>query len=112
MTEIKVRIMNVIHLKTLQSKSEHQHGLNDNDFDMLFTKNKLIILAFDGYPPLIHSLTYHRTNHDNLNVPGIKREASTPFDMVVMNDLERFHLANDVLDRLPGLGSNGAYTKQ
>ena len=112
--EIKVRVINVVDLMTLQPKSEHPHGLNDNDFDMLFTKNKPIIFAFHGYPLLIHRLTYRRTNHDNLHVRGYKGEGTTttPFDMVVMNDLDRFHLANDVLDRLPALGAKAAYTKQ
>ena len=114
MPEIKVRVINVVDLMTLQPKSEHPHGLNDNDFDMLFTKNKPIIFAFHGYPLLIHRLTYRRTNHDNLHVRGYKGEGTTttPFDMVVMNDLDRFHLANDVLDRLPALGAKAAYTKQ
>jgi xylulose-5-phosphate/fructose-6-phosphate phosphoketolase len=112
--EIKVRVVNVVDLMTLQPESEHPHGLNDNNFDMLFTKNKPIIFAFHGYPLLIHKLTYRRTNHINLHVRGYKGEGTTttPFDMVVMNNLDRFHLANDVIDRLPALGSKGAYTKQ
>jgi xylulose-5-phosphate/fructose-6-phosphate phosphoketolase len=112
--EIKVRVINVVDLMTLQPESEHPHGLNDAAFDILFTKNKPIIFAFHGYPLLIHKLTYRRANHANLHVRGYKGEGTTttPFDMVVMNDLDRFHLANDVIDRLPHLGSKGAYTKQ
>jgi len=112
--EIKVRVINVVDLMTLQPQSEHPHGLNDKDFDMLFTKNKPIIFAFHGYPLLIHRLTYRRTNHANLHVRGYKGEGTTttPFDMVVMNDLDRFHLVSDVIDRLPGLDSKAAYTKQ
>ena len=112
--EIKVRVINVVDLMTLQPESEHSHGLNDKDFDILFTKNKPIIFAFHGYPLLIHRLTYRRTNHGNLHVRGYKGEGTTttPFDMVVMNDLDRFHLVSDVIDRLPGLGSKAAYTKQ
>ncbi|MES1216995.1 MAG: phosphoketolase family protein [Bacteroidota bacterium] len=112
--EIKVRVVNVVDLMTLQPESEHPHGLSDRDFDILFTKNKPVIFAFHGYPLLIHRLTYRRTNHINLHVRGYKGEGTTttPFDMVVLNDLDRFHLVNDVIDRLPGLGSKGAYTKQ
>ena len=112
--ELKVRVVNVVDLMTLQPESEHPHGLNDRDFDILFTKDKPIIFAFHGYPLLIHRLTYRRTNHKNLHVRGYKGEGTTttPFDMVVLNDLDRFHLVNDVIDRLPGLGAKGAYTKQ
>ncbi len=112
--EIKIRVVNVVDLMTLQPESEHPHGLNDKDFDILFTKNKPIIFAFHGYPLLIHKLTYRRANHANLHVRGYKGEGTTttPFDMVVMNDLDRFHLVNDVIDRLPGFGSKAAYTKQ
>ncbi|HMH21090.1 MAG TPA: phosphoketolase family protein [Puia sp.] len=112
--ELKVRVINVVDLMTLQPASEHPHGLNDKDFDMLFTKDKPVIFAFHGYPLLIHRLTYRRTNHRNLHVRGYKGEGTTttPFDMVVLNDLDRFHLAGDAIDRLPGLGSRGAYAKQ
>ena len=87
----------------LQPPSEHPHGLSDNEFDVLFTTDKPIIFAFHGYPLLIHRLTYHRTNHSNLHVRGYKEEGTTttPFDMVVMNDLDRFHLVDDVIDRVP-----------
>jgi xylulose-5-phosphate/fructose-6-phosphate phosphoketolase len=112
--DLKIRVINVVDLMTLQPQSEHPHGLSDKDFDVLFTKDKPIIFAFHGYPLLIHELTYRRTNHDNLHVRGFKEEGTTttPFDMVVLNDLDRFHLAGDVIDRVPGLGSRAAYAKQ
>ncbi|MEJ7610509.1 MAG: phosphoketolase family protein [Ferruginibacter sp.] len=112
--EIKIRVVNVVDLLALQPETEHPHGLSDQDYDSLFTKDKPIIFAFHGYPWLIHRLTYRRTNHKNLHVRGYKGEGTTttPFDMVVLNDLDRFHLAEDVIDRLPALGSKGAYTKQ
>jgi xylulose-5-phosphate/fructose-6-phosphate phosphoketolase len=111
--ELKVRVVNVVDLMTLQPPSEHPHGLPDSDFDMLFTRDKPIIFAFHGYPWLIHRLTYRRTNHPNLHVRGYKEEGTTttPFDMTVLNDMDRFHLASDVLDRI-GLGARGAYLKQ
>ena len=98
----------------LQPATEHPHGLTDADFDALFTKDKPIIFAYHGYPWLIHRLTYRRTNHDNLHVRGYKEEGTitTPFDMAVLNDLDRFHLAGDVIDRLPQLGGRAAYFKQ
>ena len=112
--ELKVRVVNVVDLMTLQPKTEHPHGMSDADFDALFTRDKPVIFAFHGYPLLIHQLTYRRTNHDNMHVRGFKEEGTTttPFDMVVMNDLDRFHLVNDVIDRVPGLQSHAAYAKQ
>ena len=112
--ELKVRVINVVDLMKLQPCSEHPHGLSDKDFDVLFTTDKPIIFAYHGYPWLIHRLTYRRTNHENLHVRGYKEEGttSTPFDMVVMNDLDRFHLVADVIDRVPQLGPKAAYAKQ
>ncbi len=112
--ELKVRVINVVDLMTLQPQSEHPHGLSDKEFDALFTKDKPIIFAFHGYPWLIHRLTYRRTNHNNLHVRGYKEEGTTttPFDMVVMNDLDRFHLLGDVIDRVPSLSARAAYAKQ
>ncbi|MEO7299207.1 MAG: phosphoketolase family protein [Verrucomicrobiota bacterium] len=113
-SKLKVRVINVVDLMKLQPQSEHPHGLSDNDFDVLFTKDKPIIFAYHGYPWLIHRLTYRRTNHPNLHVRGYKEEGttSTPFDMVVRNDLDRFHLVADVIDRVPQLGPRAAYVKQ
>ena len=112
--DLKIRVVNVVNLMTLQPQSEHPHGLSDKDFDVLFTKDKPIIFAYHGYPWLIHRLTYRRTNHKNLHVRGYKEEGTTttPFDMVVLNDLDRFHLVGDVIDRVPNLGSRAAYAKQ
>jgi xylulose-5-phosphate/fructose-6-phosphate phosphoketolase len=112
--DLKVRVVNVVDLMTLQPSTEHPHGLSDNDFDALFTKDKPVIFAFHGYPWLIHRLAYRRTNHSNIHVRGYKEEGTTttPFDMVVMNDLDRFHLVADVLDRVPKLSSVAAYGKQ
>ncbi|MGE3480593.1 MAG: phosphoketolase, partial [Gammaproteobacteria bacterium] len=112
--ELRVRVVNIVDLMTLQPPGEHPHGLSDADFDALFTVDKPIIFAYHGYPWLIHRLTYRRTNHHNLHVRGYKEEGTTttPFDMVVRNDLDRFHLVNDVIDRVPGLGSKAAYLKQ
>jgi xylulose-5-phosphate/fructose-6-phosphate phosphoketolase len=112
--ELKVRVVNVVDLMKLQTESEHPHGLSDRDFDVLFTKDKPIIFAFHGYPWLIHRLTYRRTNHANMHVRGYKEEGTTttPFDMTVLNDIDRFHLVDDVIDRLPQLGAKAAYAKQ
>jgi xylulose-5-phosphate/fructose-6-phosphate phosphoketolase len=112
--ELKMRVINVVDLMTLQPKEEHPHGLSNRDFDTLFTTDKPIIFAYHGYPWLIHRLTYRRTNHKNLHVRGYKEEGTTttPFDMVVRNDLDRFHLVSDVIDRVPKLGCIAAYTKQ
>jgi xylulose-5-phosphate/fructose-6-phosphate phosphoketolase len=98
----------------LQPRSEHPHGLTDKEFDRLFTTDKPIIFAFHGYPWLIHRLTYRRTNHKNLHVRGYKEEGTTttPFDMVVLNDLDRFHLVMDVIDRVPMLGRSAARVRQ
>jgi xylulose-5-phosphate/fructose-6-phosphate phosphoketolase len=112
--DLKVRVINVVDLMTLQPQSEHPHGLSDKEFDSLFTTSKPIIFAFHGYPWLIHRLTYRRTNHQSLHVRGYKEEGTTttPFDMVVLNDLDRFHLVMDVIDRVPKLESAGAHLMQ
>ncbi len=112
--DLKIRVINVVNLMKLQPQSEHPHGLSDKEFDTLFTTDKPIIFAFHGYPWLIHRLTYRRTNHMNLHVRGYKEEGTTttPFDMVVLNDLDRFHLVADVIDRVPKLGYMAAYAKQ
>ena len=112
--ELKIRMVNVVDLMKLQPQTEHPHGLSDGDFDMLFTRDKPIIFAYHGYPWLIHRLTYRRTNHGNLHVRGYKEEGTitTPFDMTVLNDMDRFHLVMDVIDRLPELGEKCAYIKQ
>lgn len=111
--DLKIRVINVVDLMKLQSESEHPHGLNEADYDSLFTKDKQIIFGFHGYPWLVHRLTYRRTNR-NLHVRGYKEEGTitTAFDVRVQNDLDRFHLVQDVVDRLPNLGSKGAYLKQ
>jgi len=111
---LKIRVVNIVNLMTLQPKEEHPHGLSDKEFDTLFTTDKPIIFAYHGYPWLIHRLCYRRTNHKNLHVRGYKEEGTTttPFDMTVLNDLDRFHLAGDVIDRVPELGYAAAYTKQ
>jgi len=112
--DLKIRVINVVNLMKLQPTSEHPHGLSDRDFDSLFTTDKPIIFAFHGYPVLIHRLTYRRTNHMNLHVRGFKEEGTTttPFDMCVLNDLDRFHLVADVIDRVPHLGAQAADAKQ
>jgi xylulose-5-phosphate/fructose-6-phosphate phosphoketolase len=112
--DLKIRFINVVDLMKLQPKTEHPHGLSDADFDSLFTVNKPIIFAFHAYPWLIHRLTYRRTNHENLHVRGYKEEGTitTPFDMTVLNDMDRFHLVMDAIDRLPRTGTKGVYLKQ
>jgi xylulose-5-phosphate/fructose-6-phosphate phosphoketolase len=112
--DLKIRVINVVDLMKLQPQSEHPHGLSDVAFDGLFTTDTPVIFAYHGYPTLIHRLTYRRANHANLHVRGYKEEGTTttPFDMTVMNDLDRFHLAADVIDRVPQLGPKAAYAKQ
>jgi xylulose-5-phosphate/fructose-6-phosphate phosphoketolase len=112
--QLRVRMVNVVDLMTLQPPGEHPDGLPDADFDALFTTDKPIVFAFHGYPWLIHRLTYRRRNHGNLHVRGYKEEGSTttPFDMAVLNDLDRFHLVMDVIDRVPSLGYRAAHLKQ
>ena len=112
--ELKVRVVNVVDLMRLQPDSEHPHGLSDPEFDTLFTRDRPVVFAYHGYPWLIHRLTYRRTNHDNIHVRGYKEEGTTttPFDMVMLNDLDRFHLVIDVIDRVPGLGSHAAELRQ
>jgi xylulose-5-phosphate/fructose-6-phosphate phosphoketolase len=111
---LKIRFVNVVDLLTLEPPSEHPHGASDAEFDSIFTRNKPVIFAYHGYPWLIHRLTYRRTNHDNIHVRGYKEEGTTttPFDMAVRNDLDRFHLASDVIDRVPGLQAIGGHVKQ
>jgi xylulose-5-phosphate/fructose-6-phosphate phosphoketolase len=112
--ELKIRVINVVDLMKLEPDTEHPHGLSDNDFDTLFTKDKPIVFAFHGYPWLVHRLTYRRTNHENMHVRGYKEEGTitTTFDMTVLNDLDRFHLVRDVINRLPRLGAGGAALKR
>ncbi len=112
--ELRVRLVNVVDLMRLQPPSEHPHGLPDGEFDALFTRAQPVIFAYHGYPWLIHRLTYRRTNHENLHVRGYKEEGTTttPFDMVMLNDLDRFHLVMDVIDRVPGLAERAAHVRQ
>jgi len=112
--QLKVRVVNVVDLMKLQPQSEHPHGLNDAEFDALFTKDKPVIFAFHGYPWLIHRLTYRRSNHANLHVRGYKEEGTitTPFDMAVLNDMDRFHLVMDTLTRLPQIGARADHLRQ
>ena len=112
--DLKVRVVNVVDLMRLQPESEHPHGLSDHEFDSIFTVDRPIVFAYHGYPWLIHRLAYRRRNHDNLHVRGYKEEGTTttPFDMVMLNDLDRFHLALDVIDRVPGLGGDAAHLRQ
>jgi len=112
--DLKIRVVNVVDLMTIQPSTEHPHGISDLDFDSLFTTDKPVIFAYHGYPWLIHRLTYRRHNHDNMHVRGYKEEGTTttPFDMTVLNDLDRFHLAGDVVDRVPKLRNIGGHFKQ
>jgi xylulose-5-phosphate/fructose-6-phosphate phosphoketolase len=112
--DLEVRVVNVVDLMRLQPREEHPHGLSDADFDALFTPDKPIVFAYHGYPWLIHRLTYRRTNHDNLHVRGYKEEGTTttPFDMTVLNDLDRFHLVADVAQRVPKLAARAAHLRQ
>jgi xylulose-5-phosphate/fructose-6-phosphate phosphoketolase len=112
--QLKIRVVNVVDLMKLQPPSEHPHGLPDQDFDAMFTRDRPIIFAFHGYPWLIHRLTYRRANHDNLHVRGYKEEGTitTPFDMTVLNELDRFHLVADAANRLPQLTASAGYLKQ
>jgi xylulose-5-phosphate/fructose-6-phosphate phosphoketolase len=111
---LKVRVVNVVDLMKLQPQSEHPHGLSDKDFDALFTRDKHVIFAFHGYPWLIHRLTYRRHNHDGLHVRGYKEEGTitTPFDMTVLNEMDRFHLVMDTIDRLPQIGARADHLRQ
>jgi xylulose-5-phosphate/fructose-6-phosphate phosphoketolase len=112
--ELKIRVVNVVDLMRLQSQSEHPHGMSNTDFEQLFTRDKPVIFAFHGYPSLIHKLTYRRPNHGNFHVHGYKEEGTTttPFDMTVLNELDRFHLVMNCIDRLPQTGEKGIYLKQ
>jgi xylulose-5-phosphate/fructose-6-phosphate phosphoketolase len=112
--ELRVRVVNVVDLMRLQPDTVHPHGLSDAEFDSLFTVDRPVVFAYHGYPTLIHRLTYRRTNHRNLHVRGYKEEGTTttPFDMVMLNDLDRFHLVMDVIDRVPGLVSRAGHVRQ
>ena len=112
--DLKMRVVNVVDLMRLEPDTEHPHGLPDREFDTLFTVDRPVIFAYHGYPLLIHRLTYRRANHDRIHVRGYKEEGTTttPFDMVMLNDLDRFHLVIDVLDRVPGLGPRTASLRQ
>jgi xylulose-5-phosphate/fructose-6-phosphate phosphoketolase len=114
LSDIKVRVVNIVNLMKLQPPKEHPQGLRDNEFDAIFTTDRQILFAFHGYPSLVHQLTYRRTNHKNLHVRGYKEEGTTttPFDMVVMNDLDRFHLVMDVIDRVAGLTDRASDVRQ
>src|SRR2546430_6898724 len=112
--DLKIRVVNVVDLMRLQPDTEHPHGLRDREFDTLFTTDRPVVFAYHGYPWLIHRLAYRRTNHPNFHVRGYKEEGTvtTPFDMVMRNDLDRFHLVMDVIDRVPGLGPRAAEVRQ
>ena len=112
--DLRIRVVNVVDLMRLQPETEHPHGLSDAEFDALFTADRPVVFAYHGYPSLIHRLAYRRTNHRNIHVRGYKEEGTTttPFDMVMLNDLDRFHLVMDVIDRVPGLGPRAATVRQ
>jgi xylulose-5-phosphate/fructose-6-phosphate phosphoketolase len=112
--DLRVRVVNVVDLMRLQPSAEHPHGMSDPEFDALFTTDRPVIFAYHGYPWLIHRLTYRRAGHANIHVRGYKEEGTTttPFDMVVMNDMDRFHLVMDVIDRVPGLSRTAAWLRQ
>ena len=112
--DMRIRVINVVDLMRLQPESEHPHGLSDKEFNSLFTTDKPIVFAFHGYPWLVHRLAYRRTNHGNLHVRGYKENGTTttPFDMVMLNDLDRYHLVIDVIDRVPALGQRVADLRQ
>jgi xylulose-5-phosphate/fructose-6-phosphate phosphoketolase len=112
--ELAVRVVNVVDLMRLQPETDHPHGLPDNEFDAIFASDKPIIFAYHGYPWLIHRLTYSRANHHHLHVRGFKERGTTttPFDMVMLNDLDRFHLVMDVIDRVDGLAGRAAVLRQ
>ena len=112
--ELGLRFVNIVDLMRLQPDTEHPHGMPDREFDALFTPDRPVVFAYHGYPFLIHRLTYRRTNHANLHVRGYKEEGTTttPFDMVMLNDLDRFHLVMDVIDRTPALGGNAVAVRQ
>jgi xylulose-5-phosphate/fructose-6-phosphate phosphoketolase len=112
--ELRVRVVNVVDLMRLQDEREHPHGLGHRDFDALFTTDRPVIFAFHGYPSLVHRLTYRRTNHANIHVRGFKEEGTTttPFDMLMLNDLDRYRLAADVIDRVPGLAERASLLRQ
>ena len=111
---LKIRVVNVVDLMKLEPSTEHPHGLSDLEFDELFTRDRPVIFAFHSYPSLIHRLTYSRINHGNIHVHGYKEEGTitTPFDMTVLNELDRFHLVMNAIDRLPQIGDRGIYLKQ
>ena len=112
--QLKVRVVNVVDLMRLEPESVHPHGLSDLEFDALFTTERPVIFAYHGYPALIHRLTYRRTNHDNFHVRGYNEQGTTttPFDMLMLNDLDRFHLVMDVIDRVSGLAERAAPLRQ
>ena len=112
--DLRIRMINVVDLMRLEDDTQHPHGLSGRDFDALFTTDRPVIFAYHGYPWLIHRLTYRRTNHQNLHVRGYREEGTTttPFDLVMMNDLDRFRLVMDVIDRVPSLGSRAAMLRQ